>query len=68
MRYEGDGGSKMTLRSNLEAARWVHDSDISHRTDRGRSSFRRKAANPLGQVEFEGFRDGQVDLLLGRRL
>lgn len=58
MRYEGDGGTKMTLSSHLEAAWWVQ----------GRSSFRRKATNPLGQVGYKGFRDVQVDLLLGRWL
>lgn len=68
MRNEGDGGTKMTLRSNVEAAWWVHDDVINLHTDQGRSSFRRKATNPLGRVGYKGFRDGQVDLLLGRWL
>lgn len=42
-RYEGDGGTKMILRSHLEAALWVHDEAINLHTDQGRSSFRRKA-------------------------
>lgn len=68
MRHKRDSGIKMTLRSSLEAAWWMHDKDINRHTDQGRGGSRRKATSPLGLVVCKGFRDGQVGLLFGRWL